>query len=86
VNWALERYINVFGSDFVSGIEDNDFNGTIGYPSVVGDASLRLDRGDWTYTWFVDFIGRQDDNRYYDADYNDPQNYFGLTRSVQSLH
>ncbi|MCA8893480.1 MAG: TonB-dependent receptor [Hyphomonas sp.] len=79
VNWALERYINVFGSDFVSGIEDNDFNGTIGYPSVVGDASLRLDRGDWTYTWFTDFTGRQDDNRYFAADYNDPQNYFGLT-------
>lgn len=79
VNWAFERYINVFGSDFVSGISDNDFNGTIGYPSVVGDASLRLDRGDWTYTWFTDFIGRQDDNRYFTADYNDPQAYFALT-------
>ncbi|KCZ93813.1 TonB-dependent receptor plug domain-containing protein [Hyphomonas johnsonii] len=79
VNWAFERYINVFGSDFVSGIADNDFNGTIGYPSVVGDASIRLDRGDWTYTWFTDFIGRQDDNRYYSADYNDPQAYFALT-------
>jgi iron complex outermembrane recepter protein len=79
INWALERYINVFGSDFVSGISDNDFNGTIGYPSVVGDASLRLDRGDWTYTWFTDFIGRQDDNRYFAADYNDPQAYFALT-------
>lgn len=79
VNWAFERYINVFGSDFVSGISDNDFNGTIGYPSVVGDASVRLDRGDWTYTWFTDFIGHQDDNRYYSADYNDPQAYFALT-------
>lgn len=79
VNWALERYINVFGSDFVSGVTDNDFNGTIGYPSVVGDASVRLDRGDWTYTWFTNFVGRQDDNRYdQDLDYNDPQDYFGL--------
>ncbi|WP_439619641.1 TonB-dependent receptor plug domain-containing protein [Hyphomonas sp.] len=79
INWALERYINVFGSDFVSGVTDNDFNGTIGFPSVVGDASVRLDRGDWTYTWFTDFIGRQDDNRYFAADYNDPQAYFALT-------
>ena len=79
VNWAFERYINVFGSDFVSGISDNDFNGTIGYPSVVGDVNLRLDRGDWTYSWFTTFIGRQDDNRGdLDVDYNDPQNYFGL--------
>lgn len=60
MNWALERYINVFGSDFVSGVEDNDFNGTIGYPSVVGDANIRLDRGDWTYSWFTNFVGRQD--------------------------
>ncbi|OZB16394.1 MAG: hypothetical protein B7X53_09040 [Hyphomonas sp. 34-62-18] len=78
VNWAFERYINVFGSDFVSGVADNDFNGTIGYPSVVADASIRLDRGDWTYTWFTDYVGRQDDNRYFAADYNEPQAYFGL--------
>ena len=79
VNWAFERYINVFGSDFVSGIENNDFNGTVGYPSIAGDTSIRLDRGDWTYTWFVDYIGHQDDNRYYSADYNDPQAYYALT-------
>lgn len=78
VNWALERYINVFGSDFVSGVADNDFNGSIGFPNVVGDASIRLDRGDWTYTWFTDFIGRQDDNRYFSADLNQPDTYFGL--------
>ena len=78
VNWALERYINVFGSDFVSGVEDNDFNGTIGYPSVVGDFDIRLDRGDWTYSWFTTFIGRQDDNRYFADDLNEPSSYFGL--------
>lgn len=78
VNWALERYINVFGSDFVSGVADNDFNGTVGYPSVVGDANIRFDRGDWTYTWFTNYIGRQDDNRYFAADLNGPANYFGL--------
>ncbi len=79
MNWAFERYINVFGSDFVSGVSDDDFNGTIGYPSVVGNASVRLDRGDWTYTWFVDYIGRQDNNRRWETvDYNEPQSYFGL--------
>ncbi|MFN4185682.1 MAG: TonB-dependent receptor domain-containing protein [Hyphomonas sp.] len=78
VNWAFERYINVFGADFVSGIADNDFNGTVGYPSIVADASIRLDRGDWTYTWFTDFVGRQDDNRYFADDLNEPRNYFGL--------
>ena len=77
VNWALERYINVFGSDFVSGVSDNDFNGTVGYPSVVGDMLVTLERGDWTYSFFSDFVGRQDDNRYYTADLNTPQQYVG---------
>ena len=77
VNFSFERYINVFGSDFVSGISDNDFNGAIGFPTVVGDASIRLDRGDWTYNWFMNFVGAQDDNRYFAADLNAPQPYFG---------
>ncbi|MAT36343.1 MAG: TonB-dependent receptor [Ponticaulis sp.] len=77
VNWALERYINVFGSDFVSGVTDNDFNGTVGFPSVVGDMLMTLERGDWTYSFFSDFIGRQDDNRYYSDDLNFPVQYVG---------
>lgn len=75
VNWALERYIDVFGSNFVANVSDNDFNGTIGYPSVVGDMLVTLERGDWTYSFFSDFIGRQDDNRYYNADLNFPTQY-----------
>jgi iron complex outermembrane receptor protein len=77
VNFSFERYINVFGSDFVSGIADNDFNGAIGFPTVVGDASIRLDRGDWTYNWFMNFVGSQDDNRYFAADTDAAQAYFG---------
>lgn len=78
VNWALERYINVFGSDFNIGVNDLDFNGIIGFPSVVGDASVRLDRGDWTYTWFTNYVGRQDNNRNFANDLNEPSSYFGL--------
>ncbi len=77
VNWALERYINVFGSGFLDGVSDNDFNGSVGFPSVVGDASVKFERDDWTYIWFTSFIGRQDDNRYYADDLNGPSSYFG---------
>ncbi len=78
MNWALERYIQVFGSDFVTGISNNDFNGTVGFPNVVGDMLVTLDRGDWTYSWFTDYVGRQDDNRYFAADLNEPDTYYGL--------
>ena len=78
VNWALERYIQVFGSDFADGITNNDYNGSVGYPNVVGDMLITLDRGDWTYSWFTDYIGRQDDNRYFTADLNNASDYFGI--------
>ena len=78
MNWALERYIQVFGSSFITGINNNDFNGTVGFPNVVGDMLVTLDRGDFTYSWFTDYVGRQDDNRYFTADLNQPDTYFGL--------
>ncbi|NQY41109.1 MAG: TonB-dependent receptor [Henriciella sp.] len=78
INWALERFVDVFGSDFNIGVDDLDFNGTVGFPSVVGDVSVRLDRGDWTYSWFTDYTGRQDNNRNFANDLNQPANYFGL--------
>lgn len=77
VNWATERFINVFGAEFDTGVANNDFNGSIGFPNVVGNADVRLDRGDWTYTWFVDFVGHQDNNRFFTADLNLPAGYFG---------
>jgi iron complex outermembrane receptor protein len=85
-SFPLERYINVFGADGSTGISNNDFNGTIGYPNVVGDFNLRLDRGDWTYQWFANFVGRQDDNRYFSADYNEAQTYFGLPGAVYTVN
>lgn len=78
MNWALERYIQVFGSSFITGINDNDFNGTVGYPNVVGDVLVTFERGDWTYSWFTDYVGRQDDNRYFAADLNEADTYYGL--------
>lgn len=78
VNWALERYIQVFGSDFIDSIANNDYNGTIGYPNVVGDMLVSLDRGDWTYSWFTNYIGRQDNNRRFNDDLNEPSPYFGI--------
>jgi iron complex outermembrane receptor protein len=78
VNWALERYISVFGSELDTGVANDDFNGSIGFPNVVGNADIRLERGDFTYSWFIDYIGHQDNNRDFVADLNLPANYFGL--------
>ncbi|MEM9422929.1 MAG: TonB-dependent receptor, partial [Pseudomonadota bacterium] len=79
VNWAFERYINLFGADLDTGVADNDFNGSIGFPNVVGDVDIRLDRGDFTYTWFTRYVGHQDNNRFSTNDFNLPLGYFGRT-------
>ena len=77
VNWAFERSQQLFSPDQPTGQVDNDFNGIVGFPSVVGDAQFRLDRGDFTYTYFVDYIGHQDSNRLFGADLNQPITSFG---------
>jgi iron complex outermembrane receptor protein len=50
----------LFNPDQVSGFDTNDFNGTLGDPKWVGDASIQLRQGDFTYSWFVDYVGSMD--------------------------
>ncbi|MEZ5939175.1 MAG: TonB-dependent receptor [Hyphomonadaceae bacterium] len=46
----------LFDPAIASGFDTNDFNGSIGDPEWVGDAQVSLRRGDFTYSWFVDYI------------------------------
>lgn len=57
---TLEDVSQLFDSSQASGYETNDFNGTIGEPKWTGDAQFSLRRGDFTYSWFVDYIGKSD--------------------------
>jgi len=57
---TLEDVVNLFDPGLASGFETNDFNGSIGDPEWVGDATIQLRRGDFTYSWFVDYIGPTD--------------------------
>ncbi|MEZ6012909.1 MAG: TonB-dependent receptor [Hyphomonas sp.] len=74
--WTLESLFQNFDPGTVVGFDNQDFNGTIGEPSFVGDARIQLDRGDWTYTWATDYIGRTSDARYAD-DNGVEEPYFG---------
>ena len=35
----------------------SDRNGSIGRPKLVGNLRTALKRGDWNYTWFMDYVG-----------------------------
>lgn len=76
--WSFERIINLFGADFIAGVDNNDYNGTIGYPYVSGDLLVQLERGDWTYSVFSDYVGRQDNNSQYTSNLDGPLAYFGV--------
>src|SRR5262249_20874998 len=62
---TLEDVINLFDPDLASGFDTSDFNGTIGDPEWVADATLQLRRGDFTYSWFVDYIGETDNEVFF---------------------
>lgn len=47
-----------------SGFETDDFNGTIGDPEWVWNTRLSLDRGDFTYSWFMDYVGVGDNSSF----------------------
>lgn len=62
---TMEDEINLFDPSLASGFATNDFSGTIGDPEWVGDASIRLDSGDFTYSWFIDYIGETDNEVFF---------------------
>jgi iron complex outermembrane receptor protein len=75
---TIEDVVNLFDPTLSSGFATNDFNGTIGDPEWVGDAEIRLDSGDFTYSWFVDYIG-ETDNEVFNPEITAPGAYFGRT-------
>jgi iron complex outermembrane recepter protein len=54
--WTLEDVLQLFDPSLESGFDTSEFNGTIGDPDLVANTRVSLERGDWTYSWFMDFI------------------------------
>lgn len=81
---TLEDVLNLFAPDLASGFETNDFNGTVGDPEWVADATIQLRRGDFTYSWFIDFIGSTDNEVFFPEILPGPPgpNYFGRAARV----
>ena len=59
---TMEDVNLLFDANQSSGFNTSDFNGTIGDPEWVANASLQLRQGDYTYSWFVDYIGPTDNS------------------------
>ncbi|MEQ8433027.1 MAG: TonB-dependent receptor [Oceanicaulis sp.] len=54
--WTFEDLVDTF--EGVDGFATNEFNGTLGDPDFVAGSNLRFIRGDYTFSWFTDFVSR----------------------------
>lgn len=43
-------------------------NGRLAFPDFNGEINVRLDKGDWTYFWGMDFVGKSSETGYYEQD------------------
>ncbi|HEX8569510.1 MAG TPA: TonB-dependent receptor [Caulobacteraceae bacterium] len=64
--WIIEDITQLL----TTGQADDYLGTTFGYrgPDFVGGTNFRLDRGDWTFAWGVDFSGKGSDTEYFGGD------------------
>jgi len=72
--YTLEDVINLFDPNLSAGFATDDFNGSIGEPSFVANLRFAIERNEWSFNWFVDFINGMD-NSIYDTE---SFNYYGF--------
>lgn len=61
--WTFTDQVDTFTG--VDGFETDEFNGTIGDPDFVAQSNLRFIRGDWTFSWFTDFVSRMSNEQFF---------------------
>ncbi len=64
--WTFEDFVNTF--EGLTGFSTNEFNGTLGDPDFVAQSNIQFRRGDWTVSWFTDFVSRMSNAQFFDFD------------------
>jgi len=54
--YMVEDFQQLFSSAVASGFNTNQRGGAISRPKLVGNTRAALRRGDWTYSWFMDYV------------------------------
>jgi iron complex outermembrane receptor protein len=60
--YTLQDITYLFDPNLASGFDTNDFNGTFGDPTFTADLRFAVQRNDWTFNWYVDFINGMDNS------------------------
>jgi iron complex outermembrane recepter protein len=78
--YQYEDISQLFDSAQASGFRQIDRNGSIGNPKLVGNVRTAFNRGDWTYTWGMNYVDSTE------ALNVDPvTTYFGRPNSVRDI-
>ncbi|MEG3192276.1 TonB-dependent receptor [Lysobacter sp. D1-1-M9] len=54
--YVMEDFEQFFDSSQASGFDNDDRNGSISRPKVVGNLRTAFERNDWTLNWFMDYV------------------------------
>lgn len=82
ISQSLERSRSVFGDEFDDGLVELDRNGQVGFPEVTASSTISFTRQDWTYSWFTQYLSKQDNGALVistlpDVDGSGLRDYFG---------
>jgi iron complex outermembrane receptor protein len=79
--WVFEDIVELFDPSLDSGFDTDDLNGSIGRPKFVANGRFAFERGDWTYTWGLDYVRRTSEEEFIDAE----TTYFGFSNAVRDI-
>lgn len=78
--YVLEDFESLFSTASASGFATSERRGSIGRPKVVGDFRTTLKRGDWNWTWFMQYVGKTQS-----LTLSPNFTYFGWTNAVRDI-
>lgn len=67
--YTLTDEIYLFDPSIASGFDTNDFNDSIGDPTFTANLRFALQRNDWTFNWYVDFVNGMDNSAFADSSF-----------------
>lgn len=79
--WVFEDLEQLFDPSLAQGFDNNNRNGQIGRPKLVSNLRLALQRDDWTFTWYTQYIRRTDEKRFLDEE----TTYFGFDPAYRDI-
>lgn len=78
--YMVEDFEEFFSSSAASGFTSTDRNGAIGRPKLSANLRTALKRGDWSYTWFMQYV---DETK--SLTLNPSFTYFGWTNAQRDI-